>query len=140
MSDSTVTPADFSSATREQIMSALFAHLIMQQSNMALMLLGKTPHPETGETIRDPETAKMFIDLLEMLELKTKGNLTKEEGTLLKNALLATRMAFVESVNSPAPAADAKPVTAEATASSPAPAPAAPGAEEDSKKKFTKKY
>ena len=54
------------------------------------------------------------------------------------------RVPFVESVNSPAPAADAKPVAAEATASSSAPAtepaPGAPAAEEDNKKKFTKKY
>src|SRR5580704_14370688 len=114
MSDSTVAQPDLGSATREQIMSALFAHLVMQQSNMAMMLLGKTAHPETGELMHDVETARMFIDLLEMLEAKTRGNLTKEEATLLKNALTATRMAFVESVNAPAPQpAAAKPAAPE---------------------------
>jgi len=38
---------------------------------MALMLLGKLPHPETGETIREIDSARMFIDQLEMLALKT---------------------------------------------------------------------
>lgn len=143
MSDSTVAQPDPGAATEDQIKSALFAHLIMQQSNMAMMLLGKTAHPETGETLRDLEAAKMFIDLLEMLETKTRGNLTKEEASLLKSALMATRMAFVETANSPA---GAKPATPPGTPASPAapgqPAPpeAASAAEEEHKKKFTKKY
>ena len=53
---------DLANASREEIMSALFANMVVQQTNMALMLLGKVPHPETGEIIQDLETAKMFID------------------------------------------------------------------------------
>src|SRR5215475_4943183 len=87
--------------TRDEMMSALFAHLVMQQSNMAMMLMGKTPHPQSGEAVRDLESAKLFIDLLEMLEAKTKGNLTKEEQSLLKQSLMAVRMGFVEAVESP---------------------------------------
>ena len=37
--------------TRDEMMSALFAHMVMQQTNMAMMLLGKVAHPETGKTI-----------------------------------------------------------------------------------------
>ena len=40
-------------ASREEMRSALFAQLVVQQTNMALMLLGQVPHPETGETVRD---------------------------------------------------------------------------------------
>ena len=65
--------------SREEIMSALFAHMVMQQSSMAMMLLGKAAHPETGQIVRDLEAAKLFIDQLEMLEAKTKGNLTAPE-------------------------------------------------------------
>ena len=79
-------------------MTALFAHLVMQQSNMAMMLMGKAPHPETGKPVRDLESAKLFIDLLEMLEAKTKGNLTKDEQNLLKQTLMAVRIGFVEAV------------------------------------------
>ncbi len=87
--------------TPEQMMTALFAHLVMQQANMAMMLLGKAPHPETGQIIKDIETAKLFIDQLEMLEAKTKGNLSKEEANLLKQNLMNLRLAFVEAVESP---------------------------------------
>jgi hypothetical protein len=126
---------------REDMMSALFAHMVMQQSNMALMLLGKVPHPETGQTMRDLEAAKLFIDQVEMLEAKTKGNLSKEEEKLLKQTLMNLRLAFVESVEPPRqenkrPAAADKPLESQ---SSPAPGPATSIAEE-SHKKFSKKY
>ena len=75
-------------ANRDEQMSALFGHLVMQQANMAMMLLGKVAHPETGKTIKDLEAARLFIDQLEMLDAKTKGNLSKEESGLLKQSLM----------------------------------------------------
>src|SRR6266516_4686140 len=87
-------------ARRAEITSTLFASMVVQQTNLALMLLGKMPHPETGQTRRDLESAKMCIDQLEMLEVKTKGNLDKAEEKLLKQSLTALRMAFVEAVDS----------------------------------------
>ena len=97
MSEATVRGEDHMS--RDDMMSALFAHMIMQQSNIAMMMLGKVAHPETGKTMQDLDGAKLFIDQLEMLEAKTKGNLSKEEENLLKQALMSLRMAFVETVN-----------------------------------------
>jgi Domain of unknown function (DUF1844) len=148
MSDPQTSEQTPSQGTQAELMSALFAQMVLQQSNLALMLMGKTPHPESGQTVRDIEGAKLFIDQLEMLEAKTKGNLSKEESTLLKQSLMSLRMAFVECVNSaPAPAQSG--ADGGAAASGPAPAreaaqaPAAPGAsggEEESRKKFTKKY
>lgn len=128
--------------------SALFAHMVMQQSSMAMMLLGKTPHPETGQIVRDLEAARFFIDLLEMIEVKTKGNLNHEEADVLKHSLMSLRMAFVEAVNAPpppaaprpepaAPAAGAAPVPEPAPVT---PAPAAASEEEEHRKKFSKKY
>jgi hypothetical protein len=122
-------------ATQEEMHTALFAQLEMQQNNMALMLLGKIPHPEDGKLTRNIEAARLFIDQLEMLETKTKGNLTKEEAALLKQSLMSLRLAFVDAVNSPEPEekeAQAKPA--------PAPAEAAKAPEEESHKKFSKKY
>jgi hypothetical protein len=136
------------SGSPDEMRSALFAHMVMQQSSMAMMLLGKTAHPETGQMVRDLEAAKFFIDQLEMLEFKTKGNLNQEEAALLKQSLMSLRMAFVESVDSPpppsasraekgAPAAGTgptgepdKPATVSATAPD----------EDEHRKKFTKKY
>src|SRR3954462_1163089 len=80
----------------EEIMSALFANMVIQNTNMALMFLGKVPHPQTGQPIKDLESAQMFIDQLEMLAYKTRGNLNAEEKQLLQQSLVSLRMAFVE--------------------------------------------
>jgi len=85
----------------QDMASALFAQLILQQTNMAMMLMGKIAHPESGQIYKDVEAARLFIDQLEMLETKTKGNLTKEESGLLKQSLMNLRLAFVEAVDSP---------------------------------------
>ncbi len=133
-------------ASRDEIMAAHFASMVMQTAQMALMLLGQMPHPETGKTITDLEGAQMFIDQLEMLEVKTKGNLNKDEEQLLKQSLVGTRMAFVAAIEqqeknakaaatspAPAPVVD-KPAPAPAVETSPA------AGDDESRKKFSKKY
>lgn len=97
-----VTRPDTKSAA---VLSAVFAQMVMQQTNMTLMLLGKIPNPSTGETSRDVPAAQYFIEQMEMLEVKTHGNLTPEEVAMLKHSLLSLRMAFVEAVDAP-PAGD----------------------------------
>lgn len=142
--------------SEEDFRSALFAQLVFQQSNMAMMLLGKTPHPETGKTIRDLDAAKLFIDQLEMLQGKTRGNLNQHEESLLKQSLMSLHLAFVEAVESPAqpaavdaakPAEPTKPEESATPTEANSPSPAAaesPGvaapATEEPHKRFTKKY
>lgn len=97
----------------------------------------------------------MFIDQLEMIEAKTKGNLDKREEGLLQQSLTHLRMAFFEIVEGrgqavPTVPAEPSALAAEAPALAPAPAAApapAPDAEPapvpddfDSRKKFSKKY
>ena len=136
-------------ASREEMLAAIFANMVVQQTNMALMFLGRIPHPQTGQAELDLESAQMFIDQLEMLNAKTKGNLSKDEDRLLQQSLTGLRMAFVESIEHAgheAPAAPASP----APTSNVAPAPVAPPTaasstpvavpEEESRKKFSKKY
>ena len=94
MSDSTV-----ATAIEPAKASALFASMVIQQTNMALIFLGQTPNPETGELIHDLDTAKMLIDQLEMLALKSRGNLDSRETALLNQSLTAVRMAYVEAAN-----------------------------------------
>jgi hypothetical protein len=141
-------PSQPTAASREQTISALFANLVIQQTNTALILLGHAPNPETGERMQDLEAARLFIDQLEMLEVKTKGNLDTREDKLLKQSLTALRMAFVQAVEAPpqtgsAPATPT-PEAKEAAGSGPgSPAPgAAPAASssDESRKKFSKKY
>jgi hypothetical protein len=144
---------DLANASREEIMAALFANMVIQQTNMAMMLLGKVAHPETGKIIHDVEAAKMFIDQLEMLEVKTKGNLSKPEENLLKQALAALHMEFVNAVDGSGTASEAvaEPETAKTeappqrtvtpSAESAPEASAEKGAEtDDSRKRFSKKY
>ena len=97
MSEPAASPTE--SLSKDEMMTYLFAQMVMQQSNLAMMMLGQTAHPETGKPIRDLEAARLFIDQLEMLEAKTKGNLTKEEAALLKQNLMSLRLAFVEAAD-----------------------------------------
>ena len=116
--------------TREEHLSAVFATMVMQLTNMAAMFMGKVPNPETNQPMVDLDSAQIFIDQLEMIEAKTKGNLSPEEQNILKQALTMLRMSFVEAVESAekkAPAASSAAPTGET-------------AESDSRKKFTKKY
>jgi len=147
MSDQDLPEAASGDASREEMMTALFAQLIMQQTNMAMMFLGKVSHPETGQTYKDVEAARLFIDQLEMLEAKTKGNLTKEETGLLKQSLMNLRLAFVEAADAPQPARGAAPVKEtpgpaqpKAADSNPPSAETPSAADDEHRKKFSKKY
>jgi len=141
------------SALDAQTASALFANMVIQQTNMALIFLGRTPNPQTGEMIEDLDTAKMLIDQLEMLAIKTRGNLDPRETALMNQSLTAVRMAFVEAVekgpkiSQKAPTAEkseaSQPAASESSqvsAATPMPAPGAAAETEESRKKFSKKY
>ena len=74
---------------------ALFEQLIAGHGQMALMFLGCIPNPHTGE--KEPpqlEPAKIFIDQLEMLAVKTKGNLDESETQLLEKTLAVVHHEF----------------------------------------------
>ncbi len=84
-------------ATIAEIHSALFTQFIAGHAQMTMMLLGRYPNPQTGELeVPNPEAAKLFIDQLEMIEAKTRGNLTPDESRLLRQMLSATRMTFAQ--------------------------------------------
>ncbi len=72
--------------------------LMSSLATEALISMGQFPHPATGETIRRKNQAKYLIDTLEMLQAKTKGNLTSEEETALSDVLHQLRMAFIQIV------------------------------------------
>ena len=73
-----------------------FATFVLSLSHSALMHLGEAPHP-TGEAPEiDLSLARQTIDLLGLLEEKTKGNLDGDEERLLSQVLYDLRMRFVE--------------------------------------------
>lgn len=75
----------------------------MSLASNAAASLGMMPHPVTGETGVDLATAKHWIDVLGMLEHKTKGNLDRQEDQALENLLADLRMQYVSFTNAPPP-------------------------------------
>lgn len=73
-----------------------FRTLVGSLVTQALLYMGAIPDPETGRGIVAPEYAKHYIDLLSMLEQKTKGNLTPEESAEITEVLHELRMRFVK--------------------------------------------
>ena len=77
-------------------LSQRFIEFVMMHAQNAALFLGQIPNPKTGEGEVNLELARMFIDQLEMIQEKTRGNLTNEETMVLRNALSNLQMAFVE--------------------------------------------
>lgn len=73
---------------------ASFAGLVSMLVTQALIALGQATYPGAQPEIR-PDEARHFIDLLALLEEKTKGNLTQQESDLLAQVLHELRMGFV---------------------------------------------
>jgi hypothetical protein len=80
-----------------------FLSLIMSLASNAAASLGMMPHPVTGETGVDLKTAKHWIDVLGMLETKTRGNLDSQEAQVLEGLLADLRMQYVSFAESPPP-------------------------------------
>jgi hypothetical protein len=79
-----------------QLYDELFRLFVMQQQQLVMMFLGKLVNPQTNEIARDLDSARFSIDLLGMLEAKTKGNLSSDEERLLGQVLTTARLNFVE--------------------------------------------
>ena len=84
---------------------ASFLSLVMSLASNAAASLGMMPHPVTGESGVDLQTAKHWIDVLGMLEQKTKGNLDHQEAQTLEHLLGDLRMQYVSFTNAPTPPA-----------------------------------
>lgn len=72
-----------------------FATFVLSLSSSVLMYLGEIPHPESGEKRVDLAVAKQTIDILGILQDKTRGNLEMEEDRLLRELLYDLRMKYV---------------------------------------------
>ncbi len=154
--------AEIQTNTQLGEMTQRFIEFVMMQAQNAALFLGQIPNPQTGQGEVNLEVAKMFIDQLAMIQEKTRGNLSQEEASVLKNTLANLQMAFVEvsrsgaggaaGTQSMAGASSAAPEAAASSDSAPAaekseptdapPAASEPtaAAESESRKKFTKSY
>jgi hypothetical protein len=79
----------------------LFTQLIMSFHAAAWQQLGKIASPLTGKVDRNMELAKNSIDILGMLEAKTRGNLGEDEERLLRQILTQLRLNYVEELKKP---------------------------------------
>lgn len=140
-------------------MTQRFIEFVMMHAQNAALFLGQIPNPKTGEAEINLDLARMFIDQLEMIQEKTRGNLTNEEAMVLRNALSNLQMAYVEVAGESgrtrpkparrgegAPEAGAQPEAAQPAAPQPSsgaeqsPPIASSEPESESRKKFTKSY
>jgi hypothetical protein len=135
-----------------------FVQFVMMQAQNIFYVLGRIPSPDGRPIPPNLEAAKLLIDQLEMIQEKTRSNLSAQETSILEDALKNVRLAFVEaSGGTPAsmmpkskledfPLEDeqdiAEPVApaAEKPKNAPSSAATPPVAPTENKKKFTKTY
>lgn len=76
-----------------------FVSFLFSIASSGFVHLGEEPDPLSGEKKVSLPMAKQTIDILSILEEKTKGNLAQDEDQLLKNLLYALRMKYVEAAS-----------------------------------------
>lgn len=76
-------------------MPVTFASFVISLGSSSLMLMGEQLDPQQAAIPVNLPQAKEIIDLLSVLETKTKGNLTNEEQAVLRDMLYALRMKYV---------------------------------------------
>ncbi|MCD6170049.1 MAG: DUF1844 domain-containing protein [Candidatus Latescibacteria bacterium] len=84
-----------SSAEQNQ---ALFVQLVTMLYGAAMQQMGKVVNPLTNKIEKNLEHAKLSIDMLSMVEEKTRGNLSDEEPRFLADSLFQLRMNYVDEV------------------------------------------
>ena len=76
-----------------------FPSYILSYYTQGLVLLGEVPNPYTNKKEEDLASSRHIVDLLGLLQEKTKGNLTPEEGQLLESVLYELRMKYMAKTN-----------------------------------------
>jgi hypothetical protein len=76
-----------------------FIQLVLMFQTAAMQQMGKIQNPITKKTERDLNQAKFSIDMLEMIQQKTEGNLSENENKFLDHVLFELRMNYVDEVS-----------------------------------------
>lgn len=82
--------------TPNQLHEATLSMLVMSIASGAAMALGLAPDPQSGQVKVDKNMARFNIDLLLVLQNKTKGNLSEEETRLLTSLVNDLQMKFLQ--------------------------------------------
>jgi hypothetical protein len=75
---------------------ASFPELVILLADYAALFMGDAPNPATGKAETDLPAARHFIDLLLLLEDKTRNNLSAKEAQLLRGVITQLQLLFVE--------------------------------------------
>jgi hypothetical protein len=126
-------------STHSGEMAQRFIELVMMQAQQAALFLGQLPGPDGQKLEPNLPYARMFIDQLEMLQEKTRGNLSSQETEVLNSVLADLRLAFVQ-VSKVAPSPQPTQSAPSVTETAPKPKAAAAEPEPESRKRFTKSY
>ena len=79
----------------------LFLYLVSTFRTSAWIALGKMKNPVTDSTEVNINQASYYIDLLDMLQTKARGNMSEYEEQMLINAVSELRMEFIKKKNLP---------------------------------------
>jgi hypothetical protein len=101
----------------EDKQTILFTQLVAMFHVAAMQQMGKLKNPITDSIDRNLDAAQGSIDLLDMLQAKTRGNLNPEEERLLRSALQDLKLNYVDEASKPAPPAGATAAGEEGTPS-----------------------
>ena len=132
--------AEVQTSTHSGELSQKFIEFVMMQAQQASLVLGRIPNPQSGQSEVLLEPARLFIDHLEMIREKTRGNLTAQEAEILNSVLTDLQMAFVQASATVRPSVPARSTPSQEEAKKPEEATGQPAAEAESKKKFSKSY
>jgi len=88
--------AESSGPTEAPLPEVNFPTFILSLNASALVHLGAIEDPGAGKTVKNLPMAKQTIDILSMLEEKTRGNLAQDEENMLKNILYDLRILYVK--------------------------------------------
>lgn len=80
----------------EELYRHQFMGFVGLLTNSAMQQLGKLVNPLTGKVERNLEGAKATIDMVKMLQVKTRGNLSREEQQLLDASLSSLQLNYVD--------------------------------------------
>jgi len=95
---------------QEELTKRQFIGFVSLLANSAMQQLGKLINPVTGKTEQSLEGARATIEMLKMLQVKTKGNLSKDEQQVLDTSLSNVQLNYVDEVKrQEQPAAEAPP-------------------------------
>jgi hypothetical protein len=91
--------AEDGSAHGQPLPKVNFATFVISLSSSVLVYLGEIEDPESGAKLKNLPVAKQTIDILGMLEEKSRGNLNPDEEHLLKNILYDLRLRYVKAAS-----------------------------------------